>query len=510
MTSELTATIALICTSAVLNLYLCFLVYRKRHLYSNIADFFIGYAMTITIYCFAAAFSLLAESMVEVKIWTTIQYIGIAFSPPLGLLFTLKYLGTKLTPGIYFSLLIIPVLSLMMVATKDFHHAHYRVFQQDPSLGLPYLYLEIGPWYVVHGTFTFACMFFAFSFLLIRWKDTAQIYRPQLVALLLGQFIPMLTAFIYLIGLTPPGIDPVPIVLWITSVLYLWAINSSRLFTILPVAKDAIFNSMNDGVIVLDESNRLIEFNQAYKRMFPQINKKMTGKDIEKVWKDLTEEPLLKNMETNVVTEITINHSIYQVSFSRLRKASGSLIIFTDITKLKTLQMKLEHQAYYDELTQTLNRRAFFEKGEQAYSGAIIHDVPFIVMLMDVDFFKKVNDTHGHDIGDKALQHVASTCKSMLDEEMIFARYGGEEFVLSVSGYSLEKGEKLADQLRMKLESSPLVTENLTITITVSIGMAIANTDTLEQLLIKADKALYTAKRNGRNQVSTFERVEII
>ncbi|WP_322090975.1 histidine kinase N-terminal 7TM domain-containing protein [Cytobacillus massiliigabonensis] len=106
-------------------------------------------------------------------------------------------------------------------------------------------------------------MFLALLLVFFHWKETAKVYRPQLIILMCGQLVPILTAFIYLLGFTPPGIDPVPMVLWISSLLYLWSIHSSRMFTIMPIAKDAIFNSINDGVIVLDETNRLIELNQA-------------------------------------------------------------------------------------------------------------------------------------------------------------------------------------------------------------------------------------------------------
>ncbi len=92
-----------------------------------------------------------------------------------------------------------------------------------------------------------------------------------------GQFVPMLTAFIYLIGVTPEGVDFVPMVLWLSSVLYWWAISSSRLFSIMPIAKDVIFNSIDDAVRVLDESPRLVEINEACKMYFPQWHRAHLG-----------------------------------------------------------------------------------------------------------------------------------------------------------------------------------------------------------------------------------------
>jgi hypothetical protein len=79
----------------------------------------------------------------------------------------------------------------------------------------------------------------------------------------------MLMALLYLLELTPEGIDPVPMVLWLSSLLYLWSISSSRMFTLMPIAKSIIFNSINDGVMVLDESIQLIEFNQICEKYFP-------------------------------------------------------------------------------------------------------------------------------------------------------------------------------------------------------------------------------------------------
>ncbi|WP_353961081.1 histidine kinase N-terminal 7TM domain-containing protein [Neobacillus sp. CF12] len=251
MNSELTAYITLICTSGVFNLFLLLYVIIKRHHYTNISRLFILNTAFITIYCFASAFGLMSTTLEQMKFWTIIQYVGFPFSPPVGLLFIMHYLGYEITKKRCIALLIIPFISLIMVATNDLHHLHYRVFELDANLGAPYIHLEIGIWYMIHGVFTFACMFVAFLLVLSRWKETTKVYRPQFISLLCGQLVPILTAFLYLIGLTPPGIDPVPMVLWLSSLLYLWSISSSRMFTIMPIAKDAIFNSINDGVYKL-------------------------------------------------------------------------------------------------------------------------------------------------------------------------------------------------------------------------------------------------------------------
>jgi len=285
----------------------------------------------------------------------------------------------------------------------------------------------------------------------------------------------------------------------------------------MPIAKDSIFNSINDGVIVLDQSHRIIEFNESSKRMFPSLSKFMIGQDFHRVWIFLSGDSFPANLNAdspNHELQYTSVHSkrIYQIRTSALqdgKSSNGLLIIFTDITELKMLQMKLEHQAYYDELTNVFNRRAFFQKCEQDFAVAKKRSSPFTIILIDIDYFKKVNDTYGHHVGDQVLKHVVNVCESHLKEGMLFARYGGEEFVLALKGWTISEGEALANQLRRQVEAQPLITNEGTIFVTLSSGVAETTKEkeeSLHQLLNKADQALYKAKRAGRNQVHIWDK----
>ncbi len=512
MSSQLTAYIALICTSGVMNLFLSIHAFSKRHHYSTVLWFFLFNSFVTALYCFAAAFGLLSTTLDQVKVWTVFQYIGIAFAPPAGLLFVIAYLGINITKRMIAALLTIPAITVLMVATNDFHHLHYRVFEIDSAMGAPFVQQEIGTWYTIHGIFIFGCMFAAFLLAISRWKDTAKMYRPQLFSLICGQFVPMFTAFLYLVGLTPPGIDPVPMVLWLSSLLYFWSIRSSRLFAIMPVAKDVIFNSMSDGVVVLDESHRLIEFNEPLRNMLPTLDKKMLGCDFEQLWQELTGVSFsftgLTSMSGNEI-KLMIHQTehIYHVRTSVIEGAGNSkglLIIFTDITQLKQLQRKLEHQAHYDELTQIYNRRAFFEYCNDQFDETKALSEPFTVILIDIDHFKWVNDTFGHHVGDEVLVHVAKLIQLQLAGFALFARYGGEEFVGSLKG-SREDGIALAERLRAAVETQPVLTAEGVVHVTLSIGVAEAKDETLHQLLHRADLALYEAKETGRNRVCTAE-----
>lgn len=142
--------------------------------------------------------------------------------------------------------------------------------------------------------------------------------------------------YFYLIGRTPPGFDPVPMILWLSSLLYLWSISSSRLFTVMPIAKNSIFSSVNDGVIVLDEFYRLVAFNQGCKNMFPHLNKSMFKLAFARVCLELYGDacpfPLKMAVHTQELQIAAADHleHAYQVRISSLQHANhgNGLLIF--------------------------------------------------------------------------------------------------------------------------------------------------------------------------------------
>ncbi|KUP04070.1 diguanylate cyclase [Bacillus coahuilensis m2-6] len=515
MSSSLIVSITLISTSIVLNLYICLYVFIKRKHYISIANVFLLHSVFSLIYCVGSVFLLMSTSLLEIKFWNTVLYAGMPFSATMGLLFIIKYLGIHFSKIASWCLMIVPMISFLMVATNDWHQLHYRVLELDPLQGAPFVYLEMGVWYIIHGFYTFGSMFGAVLLVVSRWRDTEDLYRPQLMSLLFGQLIPIVTAFVYLLGLTPTGIDPVPMVLWLTSLFYLWSISTSRMFTLIPIAKDAIFNSINDGVMVVDESRRLVEFNDACKRMFPHLDVSMFGDSFSVVWDTISDVsfPIELGRGSESSQQDLIQHRskdatyTYQVQISNVQGSEGLLIIFTDMTEVKNLQSQLEHFAYYDELTGIYNRRAFFQYCEEAFQESKEQDTPFTIILMDIDYFKKVNDTYGHSVGDQVLEQVAKVCQSQLHGHELFARYGGEEFVLGVKGYTEEEGAALAEQLRSEVEALTIHTPDGKITVTLSLGVAALTKEdeALYQILNHADQALYRAKEAGRNRVCVYQ-----
>jgi diguanylate cyclase (GGDEF)-like protein len=163
--------------------------------------------------------------------------------------------------------------------------------------------------------------------------------------------------------------------------------------------------------------------------------------------------------------------------------------------------------AMRDGLTGIFNRKHTEERLDAELAYALRHGTPLCVVLLDVDHFKKVNDTHGHPAGDEVLRRVAAALQHTLRTEDVLGRWGGEEFLIIVRGAALREGGYMAERLRQAIAAEPVVFEGTSIPVTASFGVAsLACCGERRErgvLVATADARLYQAKQGGRNRVST-------
>lgn len=207
--------------------------------------------------------------------------------------------------------------------------------------------------------------------------------------------------------------------------------------------------------------------------------------------------------------------------------ASGETLPTTDLghgmslrvgeTQLRTLPSdspearsyeSLHEQAFRDKLTGLANRRLYDEELKRLLASATRRQAPLSLCVIDIDHFKRVNDEHGHAVGDAALKAVADRLRERLRCTDLLARIGGEEFALALDGASPEQALRVADDFRGRVEARSFDLGSTVLTLTVSIGVAHLEATTesdaarcAQDLYRQADEGLYEAKRNGRNQV---------
>jgi len=181
----------------------------------------------------------------------------------------------------------------------------------------------------------------------------------------------------------------------------------------------------------------------------------------------------------------------------------GFLYIYRDISQRKRHARELWQLATSDPLTGIPNRRAFFESIEHERARLARYPGEAAVLMIDIDHFKQINDTHGHAAGDAVLCHIVRQVRKLLREPDILARLGGEEFAILLPQANREGALGLAERVRKVLEDTPLVYNDVPINVTASVGVTIMNhaDPNTDKTLSRADRALYEAKRNGRNRV---------
>jgi len=177
--------------------------------------------------------------------------------------------------------------------------------------------------------------------------------------------------------------------------------------------------------------------------------------------------------------------------------------IAEDITEKKQLETELQRLATTDVLTQSSNRRHFFECANREFEQARLQGSPLAFLLLDIDDFKVINDTYGHPEGDIVLQRIAESGRAALRRGDLFGRIGGEEFAAVFPGCTADMARQVAERLQREIQRQHFSHQGQTFTITVSQGLTglLAEDESLDNLFARADSAMYEAKRQGKNRI---------
>lgn len=291
------------------------------------------------------------------------------------------------------------------------------------------------------------------------------------------------------------------------------AVQSSRelLSQALDVAQDGIFITDTEGYI--EFANQGFEAITGYRSSevlghMPSVLN--SGKQNEEFYQKLWE--TLKAGETfraNIVNRHRDGHLIHcEESITAIRNSGGGITHFVsimkDLTERVMEERELRRQAEYDALTGLLNRRSGELRLEQAYLEARERRGSFVVLMLDIDHFKQVNDTWGHATGDRILEIISRRLRRSVRVTDSVVRWGGEEFVVILPWTDLTIASKKAEDIRERVASSEVPDAGQ---VTVSIGLACSDqNESLSELLERADAALYRAKDEGRNRVVSLPK----
>lgn len=289
------------------------------------------------------------------------------------------------------------------------------------------------------------------------------------------------------------------------------------------ITLEVLFESMPVAVALLDREGRHVALNQALANFSGLNAHDLVGKKVAELSKESGE-----NIKRDFCCfdagqavpdhEVKIGDRIYLVSVKPVRDntgfAIGEMVALTDITRNKQIELELaeanrqlHYLATHDALTGVLNARTFYEVCDQIMNVARRDEKPFSLLFVDLDHFKRINDTYGHDVGDTVLKSVSACMEQSSRGSDVVGRVGGEEFSIFLPETDHNGAMLFAEKLRAKIEGLRPNVADKPLEITASIGVAscLDHHKAIADIQRDADHAMYHAKREGRNRVSCLE-----
>ena len=304
-------------------------------------------------------------------------------------------------------------------------------------------------------------------------------------------------------------------------------------------------DTLAEGLVVLDNENRIVLANKTFAERLGKQPLQLQGECVDDLpwWQigadskaDRPWTVTAKTMEKLVGAKLGLKTAegdrIYLVNtspvYDRGGESRGILASFDDITELEGKQLAMQSMlgelrrsrtkiqernrelrllATRDPLTGCLNRRTFFESFDRQWALAKRSGRDLCCLMLDIDFFKSINDDHGHMIGDEVLRRVAKTIQDTCRESDLLCRYGGEEFCIVMPDTATDACVEFAERVRQRVESTDMSVEGLVVTISLGASCSNLGAPDTQTLLDQADKALYIAKRSGRNRVCRWDDI---
>jgi diguanylate cyclase (GGDEF)-like protein/PAS domain S-box-containing protein len=275
-----------------------------------------------------------------------------------------------------------------------------------------------------------------------------------------------------------------------------------------------ILMSTDEGIVVTDGAGNIVLVNPAAERLLDKPSAEIIGAGLPHLFDDpeRIESALERDGIVSTADIFIFRRRHLAVYASTLRGGDGDMlghaVLIRDMTEEKRLEQRLRELSNTDPLTGLSNRRALDEALNQEFGLALEQGRDLVVMMFDIDHFKKFNDTYGHDQGDRVLKDFATVALSCVREDLdIFCRFGGEEFTLIARETSQEGGLILAERIRLAVAA--MTVDGLHVTTSIGVaGIRESGASAPMQLIERADAALYEAKRAGRNRVAAAVRSE--
>ena len=436
-----------------------------------------------------------------------VRYLGVMQLPVWMFAFTRHYCGRPVSRRLLQWLLIIPVFSYLVMITSLWHRWFYLSMEAgSPDMpGFDGLINVYGPYFWwIHLPYSYGLLLLSMLLVIGEIGRVPPQFRGQVIYLLLSLSVPLAINAGGLSGVLPGNYTALSFPAF--SLLITFGALRHRFMGVNTIAYETVVQTIRDCVIILDGRDIIVDINAAAARELDAPRNAIIGKPLSLVfaaWPELLDRCQFKTELNHEFTQEASQKSRhFSLHVSNLvgidHQLDGRTLTLRDITDSKNYQISLETLAYYDPLTRLANRRRFSEEVEKELQRAARHREEFAILYFDLNRFKAVNDTLGHEFGDELLQCVGARTSEMLRLPDFVARLGGDEFVILLHRTTVEEIETVAARLLDHVQQ-PLKVRGHLLLPQLSLGAAFYPKDAtdLKGLLRHADAAMYQAKANG-------------
>lgn len=466
------------------------------------------------------------------KIWLAkARFIGLAPLSTLWLMVGIEHIKPKSPKSrkIYGLLSILPICVIVLSLTSSHHNVFRYAYGISTNRHFSLVTFKNGTLFWIYAIYSYSTAI-ATGFILQRNFRTHNIIkRRQAVLISLAITLFIVVDILFQAGITPiKGYTLSPAALAISGIMMGIAVFHYRILDLAPITRKMIMNSIADIIFIVDDDLLVLECNRAAATTFGFRTEKAEGLLLSSIHKDLAiadnagwgtwSQIILINGKQNefeITTEPVLfsgKHAVARLIYLRnvteqrameaeIRKINQSLL--ERISDIEKLQDQLKDQAIRDPLTSLFNRRYLDEALERDFSLIKRNQLSVSFVMLDIDRFKNINDSWGHQAGDTVLKKLASIIKTVTRKSDIACRYGGEEFLLVLNGANEQQAMKIAEEIRTIFASAAIELDGRRIPTTLSGGIAAFTTqgDTPDSIIKKADEALYQAKKAGRDRI---------
>jgi diguanylate cyclase len=509
---------------------------------------FIAMLLAVIAWTLGSMFEEQAVTMDKKVLWHNFSAIASNFVPIIVYFFTVSFTDTenRILKKLRGTIIIIFVVMSSLILTDSKFHLIRSSFALKNMPDMPHTphmpdipnipnmpntmnreilqinYTALGSSYIIYNLILIAISIFV---LISFYARTGKLYKRQILYVSSGIFLISALALSDMISQASPfGQLSVSLILVLSSILIIIGMFRNQLFSITAFARDKIFDIIDQGVVVSSYNGKIVDVNiTAVSILNVTKSSDSKGRSTQKVaencsetirnnypeWQSCIISMKKAQLEIKSLHETEIRYySVNVLPVEIQNDVVGTISIIKDMTQEKKKMVDLQVKAEVDGLTEILNRMAFIEYVENLTGQLDGCNACLWMIFLDVDHFKKINDTYGHAAGDYVLKELTCTIKKAIRKKDIFGRLGGEEFGIFKIVDMDSHCYNFCERIRKSVENHVFLFDNNQINVTISVGcacIAIDHFTNADMLIRKSDEMMYKAKTNGRNRVEILE-----